>query len=93
MCFWTIFAANSPDLAKGQVFVHTSLRRIVENSWNRKKNDVTLHRQKTVSITIKNYKIMAKMNEMSARALTMEELENVNGGGIPRGGKLTVRVK
>ena len=49
---------------------------------------------KTVSITIKNYKIMAKMNEMSARALTMEELENVNGGiGIPRGGKLTVRVK
>ncbi len=35
---------------------------------------------------------MAKMNEMSARALTMEELENVNGG-IPRGGKLTVRVK
>ena len=37
---------------------------------------------------------MAKMNEMSARALTMEELENVNGGiGIPRGGKLTIRVK
>ena len=29
---------------------------------------------------------------MSARALAMEELENVNGG-IPRGGKLTVRVK
>ena len=93
MCFWTIFAANSPDLTKGQVFVHTSLRRIREISWNRKKTDVTLHRQKTVSITIKNYKIMAKMNEMSARALTMEELENVNGGGIPRGGKLTVRVK
>ena len=36
---------------------------------------------------------MTQMNEMSARALTMEELENVNGGGIPRGGKLTVRVK
>jgi len=34
---------------------------------------------------------MAKMNEMSARALTMEELEYVNGG-IPRGGKFTVRV-
>jgi len=33
---------------------------------------------------------MAKMNEMSARALTMEELENVNGG-IPRGGKMIVR--
>ncbi len=33
---------------------------------------------------------MAKMNEMSARALTMEELENVNGGGIPRGGKMVV---
>ena len=66
----------------------------MENSWNRKKTDVTLHREKTVSITIKNYKIMAKMNEMSARALTMEELENVNGGiGIPRGGRLTIRVK
>ena len=34
---------------------------------------------------------MTKMNEMSARALTMEELENVNGG-IPRGGKINVRV-
>ena len=33
---------------------------------------------------------MTKMNEMSARALTMEELENVNGG-IPRGGKIIVR--
>ena len=33
---------------------------------------------------------MTQMNEMSARALTMEELENVNGG-IPRGGKITVR--
>ena len=88
------FRSDFPDLAKGQVFVHTSLRRIREISWNRKKNDVTLHRQKTESITIKNYKIMAKMNEMSARALTMEELENVNGGiGIPRGGRLTIRVK
>ena len=32
------------------------------------------------SLTIKNYKIMKQTNEMSARALTMEELENVNGG-------------
>lgn len=37
---------------------------------------------------------MKQMNEMSARALTMDELENVNGGiGIPRGGRLTIRVK
>ena len=28
----------------------------------------------------KNYKIMTQKNEMSARALTMEEMENVNGG-------------
>jgi len=26
---------------------------------------------------------MKQQNEMSARALTMEEMENVNGGGIP----------
>ena len=37
---------------------------------------------KTRSLTIKNYKIMKQMNEMSARALTMEELENVNGGRV-----------
>ena len=35
-----------------------------------------------VTVTIKNYKIMKQMNEMSARALTMEELENVNGGRV-----------
>ena len=29
---------------------------------------------------MKNYKIMKQMNEMSARALSMEELEQVNGG-------------
>ena len=39
------FRSKFPDLAKGQVFVHTSWRRIVENSWNRKKIAVTLHRQ------------------------------------------------
>lgn len=33
---------------------------------------------------------MTQKNFMSARALTMEELENVNGG-IPRGGKIIVR--
>jgi len=27
---------------------------------------------------------MKQMNEMSARALSMEELENVNGGFFPR---------
>ena len=27
---------------------------------------------------------MVQKNEMSARALTMEELENVNGGFLPR---------
>ena len=32
------------------------------------------------SINIKNLKIMVQKNEMSARALTMEEMENVNGG-------------
>ena len=32
------------------------------------------------SINIKDLKIMAQKNEMSARALTMEEMENVNGG-------------
>jgi hypothetical protein len=35
------------------------------------------------SINIKNYKIMTQQNEMSARALSMEELEKVNGG-FPR---------
>jgi hypothetical protein len=33
---------------------------------------------------------MTQKNFMSARALTMEELENVNGG-ISRGGKIIVR--
>jgi hypothetical protein len=32
------------------------------------------------SINIKINKIMKQQNEMSARALSMEELENVNGG-------------
>ena len=27
---------------------------------------------------------MKQQNEMSARALTMEEMENVNGGFLPR---------
>ena len=27
---------------------------------------------------------MVQKNEMSARALTMEEMENVNGGFLPR---------
>ena len=41
---------------------------------------------------------MTKMNEMSARALNMEELENVNGGirvksGNPKKKTFEVRVK
>ena len=40
----------------------------------------SVRQDKKVSLTIKNYKIMTQMNEMSARALSMEELENVNGG-------------
>ena len=40
----------------------------------------------------KNYKIMTQKNEMSARALTMEELENVNGGvRITTGGGRCIR--
>ena len=42
----------------------------------------SVRQDKKVSITIKNYKIMTQMNEMSARALSMEELENVNGGKV-----------
>ena len=44
----------------------------------------TFERQenKTVSLTIKNYKIMVKKNEKeSPRALNEEELKSVNGGG------------
>ena len=37
---------------------------------------------KTRSLTIRIYKIMTQKNEMSARALSMEELENVNGGKV-----------
>ena len=38
--------------------------------------------KKTISLTIKNSKIMVKKNEEeSPRALKKEELENVNGGG------------
>ena len=46
-----------------------------------RKQAITPVTAKTRSLTIKNYKIMTQMNEMSARALSMEELENVNGGG------------
>ena len=45
------------------------------------------------SINIKNLKIMAQKNEMSARALTMEEMENVNGGFIGGRGKFSPKVK
>ena len=34
----------------------------------------------SINIKIKNLKIMTQKDEMSARALTMNEMENVNGG-------------
>ena len=43
---------------------------------------ISVRQDKKVSITIEKYKIMTQKNEMSARALTMEELENVNGGKV-----------
>jgi hypothetical protein len=45
------------------------------------------------SINIKNFKIMKQQNEMSARALTMEELENVNGGMLKKIGGIVGRGK
>ena len=53
----------------------------------------SVRQDKKVSLTIKNYKIMTQMNEMSARALSMEELENVNGGRftVKRVGNRTIR--
>ena len=43
--------------------------------------DLHLHSQKLInSINIKIIRIMTQKDEMSARALTMEEMENVNGG-------------
>jgi len=54
-----------------------------------RKQAITPVTAKTRSLTIKNYKIIKQMNEMSARALTMEELENVNGG--VRGKHLNIR--
>ena len=57
-----------------------------------RKQAITPVTAKTRSLTIKNYKIMTQMNEMSARALTMEELENVNGGvRITTGGGRCIR--
>ena len=47
------------------------------------KTAVPLHSQKlinSINIKIKNLKIMTQQNFMGARALSMEELENVNGG-------------
>ena len=47
------------------------------------KTAVPLHSHKlinSINIKIKNLKIMTQKNEMSARALTMDEMENVNGG-------------
>ena len=45
------------------------------------------------SINIKKIKIMKQQNEMSARALTMEEMENVNGGFIGGRGKFGPKKK
>ena len=76
--------------------VATSERKNREISWKLRKISVTLHCQseqttferqekKTVSLTIKNSKIMVKKNEEeSPRTLKEEELENVNGGGTKK---------
>jgi len=45
-------------------------------------NKQRLSDARTENITIKIYKIMTQKNEMSVRALAMEELENVNGGKV-----------
>ena len=67
-----------------------------------RKQAITPVTAKTRSLTIENYKIMTQMNEMSARALSLEELENVNGGirvkskggeTDPRQKRFEVRVK
>ncbi len=39
------FRADFPDLSKDQVFVHTSLRRISEISWNLLRIVVSLHQK------------------------------------------------
>ena len=53
----------------------------------------SVKRQQTESSTIKNYKIMTKKNEMSARALTKEEMEKVNGGFVGGRGKFGPKIK
>ena len=80
---------SSPDLSQITNPVATTSGQKSANVCQPPKNALPLPTQtsnnachcKTRSITIKNYKIMKQMNEMSARALSMEELENVNGGG------------
>ena len=80
--------------------VATSERKNREISWKLRKISVTLHRhqkkqrlsdkrRKTISLTIKDSKIMVKKNEEeSARTLKEEELENVNGGGTKKERKI-----
>ena len=46
--------------------------------------EYNVHKKLINSINIKNLKIMTQKNEISARALSMEELENVNGGRVDR---------
>ena len=46
--------------------------------------EYNIHKKLINSINIKNLKIMTQKNEISARALSMEELENVNGGRVDR---------
>ena len=79
------------------------LFRAEEVKSNAQSEQTTSERQdKKISLAIEKYKIMTQKNEMSARALTMEELENVNGGirvkskggeTDPRQKRFEVRVK
>ena len=46
--------------------------------------EYNVHKKLINSINIKNLKIMTQKNEISARALSMEELETVNGGRVDR---------
>ena len=56
-----------------------NLRNFVSSS---EKTTSEWQEKKTISLTIKNSKIMVKKNEKeSPRALNEEELESVNGGG------------
>ena len=91
---------SSPDLSQITNPVATNSGQKSANVCQPPKNALPLPTQtsnnachcKTRSLTIKIYKIMTQMNEMSVCALTMEDLENVNGGvRITTGGGRCIR--